>query len=821
MADEAGLALVIDPTKALSGLKQFERGIDSAANAVTDFARRVQSDFEVIGRAAGLLVAPLKAVVGAMAAAKASVLAVGIASLKTAGDFESLRMQLETILTTKQAADQAFQESLALAATTPFSAKEIVQVRAELESVGVRGSKAVRAVAEAAAAMNRNIHDVAAAVKSMETEPLRRLGIQARREGEEFVFTFRDKMGEAQRIVAQGWEQAQQAVLDVFLDKFEGGIERMSRGIQGLWSNLGDALDAIRNTFGEGFLAEAKLLVGDMIRLIQSAMGDAKQAGIAVGEQLAEARIKMLAGFATALDIAREIGKVLQQDGGVGKVILEALQLGASLLGEAILAAFKASISLWKAIGAIIGEGVLHAIYQSTIPGAGLAREWAIGRNLKNMSPAELHGLAKQYGVSAIERGTTTEEFVGDAGRWYPVKVFPYARTKTPGELASELAGTIEKLPIEEQLKYAQLDRTSAANIDKAVRSAQEELKSATEMLAQRVVGGVSASLHNLGLDIDLLGTMGRHEARIREETQARKAELAGPVEETVDSWLSEENAAYQRHLDLMQKLEEDARKLLAVNHAVVEEYSGQLREEIGLLTLSRQEQDKVILLRHADIEARKRQIDLGLEEIGLLPEQRKELGLLIDELARAEKMRAIGDSIGDGFAQGFSRATMHAKNFGDALDYLGDAAMDVVDRILQIQIWEPMAQGISQLFTQMTAKQSAMGDVFAEGRLQAFGCGGVVNRPTLFGFSNGIGVMGEAGAEAILPLKRHSSGRLGVEASVTTAVPSVSVNIQNHSQTQVETTPADVKYDGQRLLVGMILKDRRNNGPMSRGRRN
>ena len=50
------------------------------------------------------------------------------------------------------------------------------------------------------------------------------------------------------------------------------------------------------------------------------------------------------------------------------------------------------------------------------------------------------------------------------------------------------------------------------------------------------------------------------------------------------------------------------------------------------------------------------------------------------------------------------------------------------------------------------------------------FAKGGIVKRPTMFAFANGgagrLGLMGEAGAEAILPLKRGAGGRLGVEAS-------------------------------------------------------
>lgn len=40
---------------------------------------------------------------------------------------------------------------------------------------------------------------------------------------------------------------------------------------------------------------------------------------------------------------------------------------------------------------------------------------------------------------------------------------------------------------------------------------------------------------------------------------------------------------------------------------------------------------------------------------------------------------------------------------------------------------------------------------------------GGIVSAPTLFSAGGRLGVMGEAGAEAILPLQRDASGRLGV----------------------------------------------------------
>ncbi|TRA97275.1 phage tail tape measure protein [Agrobacterium salinitolerans] len=65
----------------------------------------------------------------------------------------------------------------------------------------------------------------------------------------------------------------------------------------------------------------------------------------------------------------------------------------------------------------------------------------------------------------------------------------------------------------------------------------------------------------------------------------------------------------------------------------------------------------------------------------------------------------------------------------------------------------------------------SAPGGLYAKGGTFLDGINGfsnqVVNKPTLFAFAKGTGLMGEAGAEAIMPLTRDASGRLGVSADV------------------------------------------------------
>lgn len=74
-----------------------------------------------------------------------------------------------------------------------------------------------------------------------------------------------------------------------------------------------------------------------------------------------------------------------------------------------------------------------------------------------------------------------------------------------------------------------------------------------------------------------------------------------------------------------------------------------------------------------------------------------------------------------------------------------------------------------------------------------AFAKGGVVNSPTTFTASGGVGLMGEAGSEAIMPLRRDSSGNMGVGA----VSPIVNVNVENYGNDDVS-----VNQDGDMINV-------------------
>ena len=67
-------------------------------------------------------------------------------------------------------------------------------------------------------------------------------------------------------------------------------------------------------------------------------------------------------------------------------------------------------------------------------------------------------------------------------------------------------------------------------------------------------------------------------------------------------------------------------------------------------------------------------------------------------------------------------------------------------------------------------ALTAANGMAFAKNKIVPYAKGGIVSQPTLFRYASGgagrFGLMGEAGPEAIMPLRRGANGKLGVEAS-------------------------------------------------------
>lgn len=114
-------------------------------------------------------------------------------------------------------------------------------------------------------------------------------------------------------------------------------------------------------------------------------------------------------------------------------------------------------------------------------------------------------------------------------------------------------------------------------------------------------------------------------------------------------------------------------------------------------------------------------------------------------------------------------------------------AAAQIFDKLLGTKNSAGVSTGglLETIFSSLgTAAITAAADggVFSGKGISAYS-GSVVSSPTVFPFANGTGLMGEAGPEAILPLKRTPSGSLGVQTSGNKSsgdtINNVTINVQ------------------------------------------
>ncbi len=138
----------------------------------------------------------------------------------------------------------------------------------------------------------------------------------------------------------------------------------------------------------------------------------------------------------------------------------------------------------------------------------------------------------------------------------------------------------------------------------------------------------------------------------------------------------------------------------------------------------------------------------------------------------------------------------------------------DLIRLFIRAQILWPLAEGLggglggsgglSGSYPGVTF--TAQGAAFDGGRRVAFARGGVVGQPTLFPMARGIGLMGEAGPEAILPLKRLPGGDLGVRAAGGRAV--FNQTIVNEAGVELQTEERENAAGGVDQLLVLVRRD-------------
>ena len=153
-------------------------------------------------------------------------------------------------------------------------------------------------------------------------------------------------------------------------------------------------------------------------------------------------------------------------------------------------------------------------------------------------------------------------------------------------------------------------------------------------------------------------------------------------------------------------------------------------------------------------------------------------------------------DNVSKSLARTFASAIASGKSFNDTLATIATSLSRVA-----------LNTGAQSLVSGAT---SWLGNALSglSGSVAPFAEGGIVSSPTMFGMGSSFGLMGERGAEAVLPLSRGPNGQLGIAAQATQAPVAVTVNIAatdaesfRKSEGQITSALARAVARGQRSL--------------------
>lgn len=129
------------------------------------------------------------------------------------------------------------------------------------------------------------------------------------------------------------------------------------------------------------------------------------------------------------------------------------------------------------------------------------------------------------------------------------------------------------------------------------------------------------------------------------------------------------------------------------------------------------------------------------------------------------EELKNSADPVLGGVIADMETLGVKWEDFAESTDKLADGVGALAEAI----------RGLSQELKQIpdhinttisTTTEDGTTTAAKKGAILKFAMGGVVNRPTMFPTANGMGLMGEAGAEAIMPLARTRRGDLGVSVA-------------------------------------------------------
>ncbi len=325
-----------------------------------------------------------------------------------------------------------------------------------------------------------------------------------------------------------------------------------------------------------------------------------------------------------------------------------------------------------------------------------------------------------------------------------------------------------------------------------------KELRAETgpDPLGQRasVIGGIERTVAELERKRDVL----RNE--INRATTPVSVDLTGGDDDSDDSFIRRDRTKVKsKQGKPIVQASDDILKLTKQVNAARLQGNSLAEVDLGFQLASQQLLEKGLTGNNLEIEQSNLLTQYTLERLGVV----QAMGEAQDNLnQKTDKYKITLDQVKDTLA---NQVTSAIEGLIDGTKSLGESLSGLLKTFASMFLRSGVGSLVGSIFP------SANGNVFAQNGIVPYAKGGYIGRPTM-------ALMGEAGPEAVLPLRRGANGKLGVESSGG-GVGNVVVNVDaTGSNVQGDQPNADRlgKAIGQAVQAELI-KQKRPGGLLTR----
>lgn len=214
-------------------IREIEKDVESSKETFKEWGKSVGSSIDEAIKSALKWGAATATLVGGAAFTT---------GLQTSINLEAYRTMLETATKDFKKTNKLMENAELLSISTPFSPEEVIQATATLESYGIDSEKWLAMIADAAGATNTTMEQATEAVKDIlsknEFQSMENLGVSK----EMIIEAAEKKYGKNKVFNKQGQvkdqEKLQIVLEEIMVSKFDGGAEKLSQTVKGLWSTI-------------------------------------------------------------------------------------------------------------------------------------------------------------------------------------------------------------------------------------------------------------------------------------------------------------------------------------------------------------------------------------------------------------------------------------------------------------------------------------------------------------------------------------------------------------------------------------------------------